>query len=121
MTTRRPPPSPPELFCSFCYASAADVDALVAGPGVYICGGCVHLAHKAVKGETIPSFPPLADREPDELLARLGPATFAATVAERSLRDQIDVLRDKGVSWARIGDALGTSRQAAWERFSNRG
>lgn len=113
-------PAPPDLFCSFCYASAAEVDALVAGPGVYICGACVELARQAVAGEAIPSFPPLADREPGELLARLGPAAFAVSVTERSLRDQIDVLRDKGVSWARIGDALGTSRQAAWERFAHR-
>jgi ATP-dependent Clp protease ATP-binding subunit ClpX len=37
----------------------------------------------------------------------------------RSVRSaQIDALRKRGISWAQIGDALGVSRQAAWERFS---
>jgi ATP-dependent Clp protease ATP-binding subunit ClpX len=30
----------------------------------------------------------------------------------------VDLLRERGVSWAVIGDALGISRQAAWERFA---
>jgi hypothetical protein len=28
------------------------------------------------------------------------------------------MLRTRGVSWTRIGEALGVSKQAAWERFS---
>jgi hypothetical protein len=28
------------------------------------------------------------------------------------------MLRDRGVSWTRVGEALGVSKQAAWERFS---
>ena len=27
-------------------------------------------------------------------------------------------LRTRGVAWARIGEALGMTRQSAWERFS---
>ena len=34
------------------------------------------------------------------------------------LQAQIDTLRRRGISWSLIGDALGVSRQAAWERFS---
>jgi len=34
------------------------------------------------------------------------------------LQVQIDTLRGRGVSWSQIGDALGVSRQAVWERFS---
>ena len=30
----------------------------------------------------------------------------------------IDELRRRELSWADIGEALGISRQAAWERFS---
>jgi hypothetical protein len=41
--------------------------------------------------------------------------------AEASLRDQVAALRRRGVSWGRIAEALRTSRQAAWERFSGRG
>jgi ATP-dependent Clp protease ATP-binding subunit ClpX len=34
------------------------------------------------------------------------------------LQEQVDLLRARGVSWGAIGDAMGISRQAAWERFS---
>jgi biotin operon repressor len=30
----------------------------------------------------------------------------------------VDTLRSREVSWADIGEALGVSRQSAWERFS---
>jgi ATP-dependent Clp protease ATP-binding subunit ClpX len=30
----------------------------------------------------------------------------------------VDELRKREVSWAKIGEALGMSRQAAWERFA---
>jgi len=35
---------PIALRCSFCARSAQRVRGLVAGPGVYICDGCVHAA-----------------------------------------------------------------------------
>jgi ATP-dependent Clp protease ATP-binding subunit ClpX len=34
------------------------------------------------------------------------------------LQEVVDTLRQREVSWAAIGEALGVSRQAAWERFS---
>jgi ATP-dependent protease Clp ATPase subunit len=36
--------SRPSLYCSFCGESQHDVRKLIAGPGVYICEGCVELA-----------------------------------------------------------------------------
>jgi hypothetical protein len=35
-----------------------------------------------------------------------------------ALHDQVGMLRARGVSWTRVGEALGVSKQAAWERFS---
>ena len=32
--------------------------------------------------------------------------------------EAVDTLRGRDVSWAVIGEALGVSRQAAWDRFS---
>ena len=32
-----------EMRCSFCGKLYADVTKLIAGPGVYICDGCVNL------------------------------------------------------------------------------
>jgi len=51
------------------------------------------------------------------LLGRLQPAAALVASADAGLRGLVDVLRQREVSWARIGDALGVSRQAAWERF----
>ena len=46
-----------------------------------------------------------------------------ARVVERALdkllRDQVRRARDAGCSWAEVGEALGTSKQAAWERFAD--
>ena len=40
---------------------------------------------------------------------------------DKVLRDQVRRARDAGCSWTEVGDALGTSKQAAWERFSGEG
>ena len=37
---------------------------------------------------------------------------------DAAMHDHVDILRARGVSWTRIGAALGVSKQAAWERFS---
>jgi hypothetical protein len=37
---------------------------------------------------------------------------------EKVLRDQVRRARESGCSWTEIGEALGTSKQAAWERFN---
>jgi len=34
------------------------------------------------------------------------------------LGDWVQLARDRGLSWTEIGQALGVSRQAAWERFA---
>lgn len=38
---------------------------------------------------------------------------------ETAVAGHVRILRERGVSWTRIGTALGISKQAAWERFSN--
>ncbi|MBE1462471.1 ClpX C4-type zinc finger protein [Kibdelosporangium phytohabitans] len=37
-----------KLACSFCAKSEDEVAKLVAGPGVYICDGCVSLASTVI-------------------------------------------------------------------------
>ena len=49
---------------------------------------------------------------------RSKPAEASLDAVRSVLQAQIDTLRKRGVSWSEIGDALGVSRQAAWERFS---
>jgi ATP-dependent protease Clp ATPase subunit len=48
------------LSCSFCRKSQRQVTKLIAGPGVYICDGCVSRAH-AVLTEPAPAAAPPID------------------------------------------------------------
>lgn len=66
-------------------------------------------------GRLVPSWGAL---KTEQLLATLATAASAVAEAEASLREQVATLRARGVSWARIAEALSVSRQAAWERFS---
>jgi hypothetical protein len=51
-------------------------------------------------------------------LASLARAQAAAPQIDAAMHDYVDILRARGVSWTRIGAALGVSKQSAWERFS---
>jgi len=44
-------------------------------------------------------------------------ATIARARGERQILDAVAVARSKGMSWQRIGDILGTSAQAAQQRY----
>jgi hypothetical protein len=37
---------------------------------------------------------------------------------DKLLREQVRRARDAGCSWTEIGNALGVTKQSAWERFS---
>lgn len=41
----------------------------------------------------------------------------AGTRLEEKLYEAVRLCRERGLSWADIGSALGVSRQAAWRRF----
>lgn len=49
---------------------------------------------------------------------RRSPAKFAELEHEQT--KMVAVARDIGLTWGQIGEALGVSRQAAWERFASR-
>lgn len=38
---------------------------------------------------------------------------------EEPLRDAVQLAREQRRTWTEIGDALGVTRQSAWERFGN--
>jgi hypothetical protein len=42
-----------------------------------------------------------------------------AVAANESLQDAVDRARDAGHSWREIGEVLGTTRQAAFQRFGH--
>src|ERR1700693_2144374 len=111
-----------EYHCSFCEKSQTEVKTLVAGPGVFICDECVHLCRPIVEkknGPTTQEVPSLLpDNAPTEtLLKTLARYNGAFERIGASMQDIADILREREVSWATIGEALAVSRQAAWKRF----
>ena len=104
------------LSCSFCLRSADEVERLLGGPAAHICDACVDACDRILADPTVP-FPLFDGSDDDALLGRLRPAADRVASADAGLRGLVDLLRTRKVSWARIGQALGVSRQAAWERF----
>ncbi len=105
--------------CSFCGKAEDEVDRLVAGPGAYICNDCVGLAEQLLAREQVASFITVDESSNEELLARMARLDASREQVERSVRDHVRALRSRKVSWSRIGQQLGVSRQTAWERFSD--
>ena len=116
------------LSCSFCAKSQFDVAKLVAGPGVYICNECVDLCTQIITEElgradsSTEQGPPILkaweDLSDESLLGEMVRAHAAHQNVDRAVAHHVAALRARGVSWARIGEALGMTRQSAWERFS---
>jgi predicted DNA-binding transcriptional regulator AlpA len=51
-TAARPEPTAADAACSFCGKPSADVNKLVAGPGIYICDECVALCDEIIAGSS---------------------------------------------------------------------
>ena len=106
--------------CSFCGKGKDKVRRLVAGPGVFICDQCVLLCNQVLESEgkhgelSIGPDSEVAEVLLDEL--RINAAGLKQS--DDQLQRAVDLLRKNQVAWSRIGEAIGTSRQAAWERFS---
>ncbi len=109
--------------CSFCLKPNTEVKALVAGPAVFVCDGCIDLCCQII-GEL-----PAVRQEPrllpwemtdslDAALANLPNVARARAQVEESLLGWVRRARTLGATWAQIGDALGITRQSAWERFA---
>jgi len=93
----------PIACCSFCLKPDTEVKRLVAGPAVYVCDECVDLCCQII--EDVPA----------------GPAGPRLLPWDRT--DSLDAALANllGATWAQVGDALGITRQSAWERFAAEG
>ncbi|AEV85794.1 ATP-dependent Clp protease ATP-binding protein [Actinoplanes sp. SE50] len=114
-----------ELRCSFCAQPSSEVEKIIAGPGVYICNICVDLCNDILgSGDDDPlaSAARMAARENGmtdaEILDLLPRIVAVGAQSEASIQRLVTILRNRKVTWARIGAALGITRQSAWERFS---
>lgn len=113
------PPLAGPLMCSFCARPANTSRRLVAGPGVAICKDCAEASMTLFSStEVSPAAAPWARMSDDELLAHLPEIAAVASHVEDRLRAWVGTARQRRISWARIGAALGMTRQSAWERFS---
>jgi ribosomal protein L37AE/L43A len=106
--------------CSFCGKAEDKVRRLVAGPGVFICDQCVQLCNEVLESDAKRAELSIApDSEVAEvLLDELRINATGLKQSEDQLQRAVNLLRKNQVAWSRIGEAIGTSRQAAWERFS---
>ncbi|WP_084964823.1 ClpX C4-type zinc finger protein [Thermoactinospora rubra] len=111
------------MRCSFCQSKAADVEKLIAGPGVFICDRCVGLCTEILDSERLasstsqPKLPMWETMSDEEILNHLPNIVAVQRQIEDNLRDWVAHLRSRNISWERIGAALSMSRQSAWERF----
>lgn len=107
--------------CSFCGKPNTEVAALVAGPGVYICDECVALCQQVIadRPARVPQLAPWqAVTDLEAVLENLPRIAKAAGLVEETLTGWVRRARELGATWARIGEALGMTRQSAWARFS---
>jgi hypothetical protein len=98
------------------------VKKLIAGPGfIFICDECVALCDAIIAEKPLNlegSNFQIGSIATETLLARLKPIEQTLQGKSNQLQTVVEELRGREVSWARIGEALGVSRQSAWERFS---
>jgi ClpX C4-type zinc finger len=106
-----------KLKCSFCSKSDQEVTRLIGGPGVHICDACVGICNKVLEATPV-AFQSWQAMTNDQLLGALKVAEATVDATRAILQAQIEELRRREISWETIGQALGISRQAAWERFS---
>lgn len=128
MPTSEPATTEPEatatrvLNCSFCSKSSKEVAKLIAGPGVYICDSCVWLCNDILRKEHEGARPEIAfwrDKTDEEILESLPKVALLSSQVDAHMQTLVDLLRSRGVAWARIGAAVGVTRQSAWEKYSN--
>jgi hypothetical protein len=118
-------PTAIQLRCSFCAKPASEVEKVIAGPGVYICNECVRVcddilgAEKQKPSQPATQVPAWEETMTDEQILNTLPRIAAVSAqTEASLQRLVAILRERRVTWARIGASLQITRQSAWERFS---
>jgi ATP-dependent Clp protease ATP-binding subunit ClpX len=109
-----------DIRCSFCSKSKDEVTKMIAGAGVYICNECVGLCAEilAAQPAETPEISYTESMTVEQILELLPRVAKVSAQVEENLRIWVQRARDRGATWARIGAALGMTRQSAWERFS---
>ena len=93
------------------------------GLGAMMCQPCVDHYHDLfgspakTKAGSLPPWEAMSDAE---ILSNLPLISQTAEQVSEFLVEWVELARSRKLSWAEIGKAMGTSRQAAWERFAQR-
>lgn len=108
--------------CSFCGTRGTDDTRFAGGLGALMCTDCLAsftaaFAAPENAGARVIGWSDEAMTDA-EMLARLPLIAATAGQVDRYLRAWVGRIRERHISYAEIGKALGVSRQAAWERFS---
>ena len=64
--------------------------------------------------------PSAADERDPEVFAELRQAVLSRSDAERSIKDAVKRAREHGYSWTFIGSLIGTSGEAARQRYGHK-
>jgi hypothetical protein len=113
---------PTAWSCSFCGRRGTADTRFAGGLGALMCTECLDTFSAAFAAPENATRSVIGWADDDlsdaEMLARLPLVATTASQVDRYLRLWVNRIRERHVSYAEIGKALGVSRQAAWERFS---
>lgn len=114
-------------MCSYCLLPRSTVGPLLHSPLATICRDCAERAVARFDAEGVSGADDPRRLEPqwqniddDTLLRRIADIAGARDGVEEHLSQWVGRARERRISWARIGETLGMTRQSAWERFHPR-
>lgn len=114
--------SPANKMCSFCGKQGTRKSEFVGGFGVMMCVECLDFFHAAVHSPARKRAlrqPPWVTMSDAELLGTLPLILRSAEQVNSFAAEWVGLIRERRLSWAQVGKALGVSRQAAWVRFAD--
>jgi ATP-dependent Clp protease ATP-binding subunit ClpX len=113
-------------ICSFCTTPGGpgtDVP-LIGGLGAQVCKSCVDTFHAILADQermaALRATMPWERMSDAEVLATLPQILASAEQNVSFAQEWVEMLRERGITWAEIGRVLGVTRQAAWERFTKK-
>jgi hypothetical protein len=113
---------PAAWSCSFCGTRGTDDTRFAGGLGALMCTDCLERFSTAFAAPENAAQKIIGWSDDDlsdaDMLARLPLIAGTDAQVDRYLRLWVSRIRERHLSYAEIGKALGVSRQAAWERFS---
>ena len=79
------------------------------------------LDHADELAKRFEEYEPLAsDERNPQVFTELCEAVLSRSAAERTIKDAVEHAREHGYTWASIGSLIGTSGEAARQRYGNK-